>query len=163
LLGVFAVADALLIAAVVLAMAIRSSTPGLDPDREDRVTLYSIDFREEEKRSPGTGEVVHGYTVLGKVEVTDPGQRRQLIGALKESLAERDVMQSKCFFPRHVLRVEQDGRTIDYVICFQCHYYELYVNGSRRNHRLLSIGGDAAPVFNKPLEVAGGPIVPKEW
>jgi hypothetical protein len=156
------VAGMLAVAAVVAALVLwPASHPELDPDRAERVTLYSIDFREGPERLSGTGEVIHGYQVLGKVEVTDIGQRRQLFDALKSAIAQRDVMQYKCFFPRHVLQVEQDGRVIDYVVCFQCRNYEIYVDGGRRTHHTQPIGDDAAPVFNKPLEEAKVPVVPK--
>ena len=155
-------AGVLAVAAVVLTVVLwPTSYPGLDPDRAERVTLYSIEFREGPEQLSGTGEVVHGFPVLGKVEVTDAEQRRQLFDALKSALAQRNVMQYKCFFPRHVLQVEQDGRVIEYVVCFQCRNYEMYVDGNRRYHNTRSIGPDAAPVFNKPLEDANIPIVPK--
>jgi hypothetical protein len=158
----WAVAGVLAVTAAGLALVLwPASHPELDPDRAERVTLYSIDFREEGERLPGTGEVVHGYPVLGKVEVTGVEQRRQLFDALKAAIAQRDVMQYKCFYPRHVLRVEQDGWMIDYVVCFQCRNYERYVDGNRRDYQTRSISEDAAPVFNKPLEGAGIPIVPK--
>jgi hypothetical protein len=157
----WAVAGVLAVATVGLALVLwPNSHPELDPDRAERVALYSTDFREEGERLPGTGEVVHGYPVLGKVEVTDIEQRRQLFDALKAAIAQRDVMQYRCFYPRHVLRVEQDGRVIDYVVCFQCRNYMKYVDGNTSDNLTPSIGEDVAPVFNKPLEDAQVPIVP---
>jgi hypothetical protein len=104
--------------------------------------------------------VIHDYPVLGKVEVTEIEQRRQLIDALKAAIAQPNVAQAGCFLPRHVLRVEQDGQTIDYVICFHCRNYHLYVDGRLRTGYKSSISPDAAPVFNKLLDEAKVPVVP---
>jgi hypothetical protein len=159
----WAIVGVLVVAAVVLAVVLwPSSHPELDPDRADRVTLYSIDFRFlERQRLPDAGdEVVYGCPVLGKVEVTDIEQRRQLLDALKSAISEWGVDYYACFWPRHVLRVESDGRTTDYVICFQCHNYRKCVEG--RSVADSTIGEGAAPLFNKLLEDAGIPIVPKQ-
>jgi hypothetical protein len=156
------VAGGIAVAAVVLALVLwPASHPELDPDRAERVTLYSVDFRflENPERLPDTGEVVHGCLVLGKVEITDIEQRRQLLGALKSAIAQRGVDHYACFWPRHILRVEWDGRATDYVICSQCHNYKKVVDGQRAT--VSTISDSAAPLFNKLLEDAGIPIVPK--
>lgn len=146
---------------VAVAVGIRLTRP---PDLEaaDRITLYSIDGRgEPAERLPGTGEVLHGYPVLGKVVVTDPARKRELARALRDGLDARDVTQDKCFWPRHVLRVEYEGRVTDYVICFHCQNYELYVGGDRRNRYTESISRHVRPVFDKPLTDANVPITPE--
>ena len=158
----WAIAGGLVVAAVVLALVLwPSSHPELDPDRAERVTLYSIDFRflEKPEQLPDTGEVIYGCPVLGKVEVTDVEQRRQLLDALKSAIARGEGGQYACYWPRHALRVESDGRTTDYVICFQCHNYKKYVDG--RSITGSTISESAAPLFNKLLEDAGIPIVPR--
>lgn len=156
----WAIAGGLTVATVVLAVVLwPSSHPELDPDLAERVTLYSIDFREDGERLPGTGEIVHGYPVLGKVEVTDVEQRRQLLNALESAITQWGVDTHACFFPRHVLQVEQGGRTTDYVICFQCYNYQKWVD---EQHVTSSTTGDsAAPLFNQLLEDVQIPIVPK--
>lgn len=158
----WAIIGGLVVAAVVLTVALwPSSHPELDPDRADRVTLYSIDFRflEKPEQLPDNGEVIHGCLVLGKVEVTDIEQRRQLLDVLKSAITEWGVDRYACYWPRHVLRVESGGRTTDYVICFQCHNYKKYVDG--RSVTASTISEGAAPLFNKLLEDAGVPIVPR--
>src|SRR5205814_56502 len=88
----------------------------------EQVMLLSIDGREGAVGSGlKAGEFFRGYPILGQVEINDAEQRRQLIAALKDGIARSDrhywVM---CFCPRHGLRVVENGKTVDYVICFQC-------------------------------------------
>ncbi len=136
--------------------------PALRADRVTRATLYSIDFRDEGERAAGTGETLHGYAVLGSVELSDE-QRHQVVTALAsaiEAANPEDVVA--CFAPRHVLRVEQDGRTMDYVICFHCRNYRLIAEGRPlwdRSTRLIS--REAEKTFNEVPEGSDIPIVPK--
>jgi hypothetical protein len=157
---VWIVAGVIAIAAVVMALVLwPSSHPELDPDQADRIVLYSLDPRGPgEDRPPVTGEPLHGHQVLGLVEITDLDRRRELIEALRDGISRGDA-SAACFWPRHVLRIEQDGRTIDYVICFQCHNYQKWVDG--RHVTSSTISGDIAPIFNKPLEGANVPIFSK--
>jgi hypothetical protein len=131
-----------------------------DLDRAERVTLFSVDWHGYDDRAPATDDALYGCHILGKVEITDPEQRRELIAALREGIATPDVVQAKCFYPRHVLRVEQGGRTADYVICFQCGNYRLYLDGSTRHNLTPSMGRQVRPVFDKPLNDAKVPIAP---
>lgn len=147
------------LAAAVIVWASRSRVPDLD--RPERVTVISIDGRDRETNDPPTGETLYGYPVLGRVEVNDPDQIRKLIAGLREGLNAPDVPLAKCYWPRHVLRVEQGGQTADYVICFQCQQYRLYLDGLNRTPAHPSISPRVRPVFDKPLADAGIPIAPE--
>ena len=155
------VAGVLAVAAGLAVVLWPSSHPELDADRAERIVLYSLDPRgPHDTRPPVTGEPLHGHLVLGSVEITDPDRRRELIEALRDGISQGDG-QYACFWPRHVLRIERDGRTFDYVICFQCRNYERHVSGDPRSSGTRSISEHVQPVFNKVLEDADVPIFPK--
>jgi hypothetical protein len=71
-----------------------------------------------------------------------------------------EVVQWKCFNPRHVLRVKKDGNTVDIVICFECHNYEAHRNGVPHTGPTPSIGEGSQQLLNKILTDAGVPIAP---
>jgi hypothetical protein len=168
---------------IVSAGGCRSKDPELqDPEQ---LTLYSIDGRWNEEAGPANAvntdcqsvkweeretkrtyvppegvsvtESFHGYPVLGKVEVTDPQERKRLVAALKEGTGPEGT-QGGCFCPRHAIRAVQKGRTFDYVICFQCHGVEEYVDGKRKPSRAFY--NSVKPAFDQPLTDAGIPIAP---
>lgn len=99
------------------------SLPGLDA--ADQLILYSIDGRHfEPGEQPKTAEKLHAFPVLGKIEMTDAAECDELITALKNGVSTSNV--ARCFWPRHAIRVMKNGRTTDYVICFEC--LKLYVH-----------------------------------
>src|SRR4051794_13551949 len=110
-----------LLVGVILAAAGCASPPSTSlawPESPDELTVYSIDGRHREVRllDPSSkteaAETFHGYPVLGKVEITDPEQRRELIAALKEGYLRRPQMGAKCFFPRHGIRAVARGKAV---------------------------------------------------
>ena len=127
----------------------------------DTLILYSLEFHErwqwEGEGIPNTDEMFRGIPVLGKVEITDPVKRKEIIDALNVSKAQgRSV--AKCFYPRHGVRVVEGGREVDHLICFECHYLQIYLNGVLKSHE-VPISRHAQPVFNKYLDEAKVPIM----
>ncbi|MFO0846945.1 MAG: hypothetical protein U0871_00090 [Gemmataceae bacterium] len=149
---------ALIAAGAGLWLVLQDSVPNLET--ADRVTLLSIDGRDRKVDAPPlAGETVHGYPLLGRVEIYAPDERRRLGDALREGLRGRGGSWAACYWPRHVLRVERGWSVTEYVICFQCGNYQRYVNGERR------VGGQfgeaVRPAFDEPLKAAGVPIAPE--
>jgi hypothetical protein len=140
-----------------------SGSPLAKLNSPDQLTLYSIDGRDEDRRLKDlevkSSETFHGYPVLGKVEVTDPDRRKQLIAALKDAHARRPTDGAKCFWPRHGIRAIEKGQTIEYVVCFECSRFEEFMGGKKLRHDLLN--SDVQPTFDKPLTEAGIPIAPE--
>jgi hypothetical protein len=124
-----------------------------------QLTLYSIDGRDfEPGEEPKTDEKFHGYPVLGKVEITDESKRRELITALRDGFDHSDGKMAKCFWPRHALRLEENGRTIDIVICFECYQVEVRPNPTRK---AKAITRDPQPLFDQTLTDADVKLAPK--
>jgi hypothetical protein len=126
----------------------------------EKLTLYSIDGRDfAPAQRPEADEEFHGYPVLGKVEITDAAKRKEIIRALNRGLARSDGTVAKCFWPRHAIHAVTKGRTIEYVICFQCYQLEAHADNSKS---VKPITREPQPVLDKHLERAGIPLVPKE-
>jgi hypothetical protein len=125
----------------------------------DELTLLSIDGREGVRTE--SKEHLRGYPVLGTVVITDANKKRELMKALSEAIARRPEHPAKCFWPRHVLRAVSAGKTVDYVICFECSNFEQF-EGDQKVH-YGPINKDAEPLFDKVLQDAGVPVTPKAF
>jgi len=101
----------------------------------DKIILYSIDGTErfERKQAPKTDEEFRGYPVLGKTTIADVKTRHEIVGAAKQATDKRDAARAKCFWPRHALHVEGEGKSVDYVICFQCSWFKVIDGKSVRD------------------------------
>lgn len=135
------------------------------PDNPDELTLFSIDgpaaWKQDMQLTPEQqrGEVLFGYPVLGKVEVTDPGERRAVVTAIKEA-SRADVGMGGCFIPRHAVRAVKAGRVIHLVVCFQC--YRTEAHRGDWTSRPGRISRDAQPLLNQLLTAAGVPLAPTD-
>src|SRR5947199_5846779 len=116
-----ACAAAALIAVAILALYIFRS------GSIDSMTLYSLDgtFDFEGGKKP-EGEAFHNYPVLGQLDVTSLKDRREIVNAVKQGIAEYKGQPAKCFWPRHGIRFTQRGKTIEYLICFECNQLTVY-------------------------------------
>ncbi|MFO0937382.1 MAG: hypothetical protein U0798_12805 [Gemmataceae bacterium] len=129
-------------------------------EKAESLTLYSIDGRDYVDRDgekTKTDETIHGYPVVGKVEIKDAEKRKAIVAALKTGLEQKDTKMAKCFWPRHAIRTVEAGKTIDYVICFECHQLELWA-GERKT--VFPLSDDPKPTMNKILMDANVTIVP---
>jgi hypothetical protein len=143
-----------------LALAPADSVPELKAG--DKVTLYSIDgraFADERLRLgelPEGTEGLHTYPVLGKVEIADGQRRGELISALKLSMEHGDKA-AYCFWPRHAIRIDSNGKTTDYLLCFQCGRVEIHRESGSSSFLL---GREDQAVFDGFLKDAGIPLAP---
>jgi hypothetical protein len=130
------------------------------PDDPDQVILYSIHPDDRKLTPTEKGESMHGYLVLGKVEVTDPERRRAIIAAIKAAVRDKSVVQVKCFSPEHAVRVVKGSETIDLVICFHCHNYQGYRRGElTTTDGTPPISDSAQSLLDQTLREAGVPLV----
>lgn len=130
--------------------------------------LYSIDGREEDRIKldkppiPRLSETFHNYPVYGKVKIDDSEERRKLIAAFKDALSVPGADKVKCFWPRHAIHAVVKGKTVEYVICFQCiQFYRFEKDPPRQTYGVLNSEKSVRPVFDKPLTDAGIPIAPE--
>jgi hypothetical protein len=135
------------------------SSPFYPITEDDQITIYSIDGRPKTIREESpNGEEFHGCPVLGKVEIRDSKQRRAIIDELRSAYLRRPSQALRCFIPRHAVRVVHDGRTTDFVICFQCYWFVEHTGTEQKVGRTIS--RSAEPFFNKLLTDANIPLAP---
>ena len=134
-------------------------------DDPDELVVISVDgtqmSKEPEDRVFARGsEFLYDCAVLGRVAITDPTTRREIIAAVKADIRAGSSTRAKCFQPRHVLRVVKDGVVVDVVVCYQCHNYEIHRNGGPHTGLTPAIGDGSRPLLNRILTGAGVAIVP---
>jgi hypothetical protein len=97
----------------------------------ESLTLYSLDgeYLAGEGEAP-KGEMFQGFPVLGKTEIASASDRVEILTAVKNAIGEFHGSQITCFWPHHALRVLQNGKRTDYVICFHCSKVERDVDGA---------------------------------
>jgi hypothetical protein len=123
--------------------------------------LISIDGNEnhDEKSKPTNVELLYDYPLLGRTEITGPARKREVIAAIKEAIKHPGRLAG-CFFPRHVLRIENENEIIDLVICFECGSYQVHRNKIERAEG-GRVGTSAEKLFNEILTEAGIPLAPR--
>lgn len=139
--------------------AVRKSVPAdaiTAIENAETFTLYSLD--------PGrTGpkdakEKFYDWAVLGRTDVADSAVRKQLVAALWKGVAESDGMVAGCFNPRHGVRVTHKGKTVDFILCFECLSVRV-TDGKRRGTFLIT--RSPQPAFDKALTDLRVPLAPK--
>ncbi len=88
-------------------------------DAPSKVVLYWLDPIRFHGETP-SAELFHGFSILGDTEITDRSEQQALLRALARGVRGYGSDVPRCFNPRHALHVEQSGRSIDLVICFEC-------------------------------------------
>lgn len=72
-----------------------------------------------------------GYRVLGRIAVTRPEDRRQIIQSVRRGISDFHGFDNKCAIrPRHGLHVVSGTTTYDFLICYECEKIEV-VSGER--------------------------------
>ena len=75
-------------------------------------------------------DMFHGHAVLGRAEIHDARQRKDLLRALYSGIANAESKIAKCWSPRHGLRVARGNEAVDMIICFECLHLYWYYQGS---------------------------------
>ena len=83
--------------------------------------LFALDPVPLAKDAPAPEKgAFHDYAILGHAKLTDAVQAKALGELVVRGIRESDGTVAACFNPRHGIRVTQDGRTLDLVICYEC-------------------------------------------
>jgi hypothetical protein len=125
-------------------------------EKAEQIELLSLDpARGEEKPK----DDFHGFKVLGKTVVKDAEVRKKLIAAFEKGVAENKGEAALCFNPRHGIRASHDGKTADFVICFECFHGHVHVGEKKLEGFLTTDSPEAA--FDKVLKDAKVPLAEK--
>ncbi len=68
----------------------------------------------------------HGFAFKSTDIVTDSALITDLLSELQYQLNHRKDGASMCFNPRHVISIETDDASFDFLICFECHKIKIY-------------------------------------
>lgn len=104
-------------------------------------------------------DAFHGWKVLGKTTVKDAEARNKLVAAFKKGVTDNKGIVAACFNPRHGIRVTHDGKTADFVICFECFQVQVFVGDKREKGFLITDSPAAA--FDGVLKEAKVPLPEK--
>ena len=135
------------------------------PDDPDQLILYSLDGKRmippaDLPEAQKTGEWLYTFPVLGKVEVTDRRQVREILTAMRQAIR-YPPKPSSCFWPRHAIRAVKEGEIVDVVVCFECHTYSAHRGDQLLTPHTPGISSDPEPLFDKTLTDAGVPLARK--
>ena len=120
----------------------------LDPTHERGLTTNPATTQAAER--------FHDYKILGRTSIEDAASRKQLNEALRAGAKENTGMVAMCFNPRHGIHVVRDGKSMDFVICFECMQVAVYENDKRIEGFLVT--GSPQPIFDDVLTKAGVPL-----
>lgn len=122
-------------------------------ENSEQFTLYSLrDGNENVSVAPAPDKIFHRYEILGKMLVTDPKIKAQLIQSLYYGMEHRNGFAAACFNPRHGIRATKGKRTVDVVICFECSQIDFW-ESNQRQHTYTS--RTPQKVFDKVLKKGG--------
>ena len=119
---------------------------GALPFAKGQLFLYSLDPKGGIGYAVNNDEVFHGFTILGRAEITDEKDKAALINGFAKGISENTNTFAACFNPRHGLRLKVGTNTYDFVICFHCLSVMTY--GFNDNQGFL--------VSNSPNDAFGG-------
>lgn len=146
--------------ALVLFVAVGRTAQTDEIPTELRTVLEKAE--QVELLSLGLGEVVgegfHGVKVLGRTTVKDAATRRRLVTAFEQGVAARRKGSGLCLPPRHGLRATHEGKTADFIICFEC-FGVLGLLGDETT--AFAITETPQEVFDAVLKAAKVPLAPK--
>jgi len=111
-----------------------------------QLILYSL---EPEKRIEGK-ELFHGYSVLGKTDVSNAKLQAELKSSLVKAMA--GAYGASCFSPHHGLRVIQDKKTVDVIIRFECGNIVTYYGEAKGEG---DVSDTPTRLYNRVLSDAG--------
>lgn len=123
-----------------------------DPRLDGKLTLYRLNGDRYPGDTVQPGEVLlKHWPILETRPITDRDDARAILGALDAGIAAEAFIPIDCFNPRHALRIEQDGSTIDYLICFQCRNYYAWRDDEEDPGLGGNFGSEVKPVFERLL------------
>ena len=116
-------------------------------EKAETLELYSLD----PSAPPAKGDAdFHGWKLLGKTELKKEA-RTKVVAAFKKGVEEADQkVAAACFSPRHGIRVQLDGKSYDFVICFECVRVVIY-GGKAKENDGFHVSKSPTEVFNKSL------------
>lgn len=95
-----------------------------------RIELFALDPQPLDRGGVvGALGAWHGYPVLGRAELSDAAQRRQLVELVIRGVEQHRDTVAACFNPRHGLSASAGDRRVELVICYECLSMSVHATG----------------------------------
>jgi hypothetical protein len=154
-----------MLCALVFAAAALMAVPSRSPAKDNKLPTEVLDILSKAEQfellslnpnSEGdqSKDAFHGYKALGKTVVKNAEARKHLTESLIKGM-EGDIDPAKCFNPRHGIRATHDGKTVELVMCFECHQFKVFTGPGHVSGFLVDKSPE--PAFDKILKDAGIP------
>jgi hypothetical protein len=99
--------------------------------------LYSLEPWSNPTKKVGR---LHGFEILGQSKLSST-QESSAVAAFDAAIAGFNGATAACFDPRVAIRIQANGHTYDFLLCYSCHQLEVY----RDNESLPGIGAAGSP------------------
>ena len=101
----------------------------------------------------------HGYHEFGRVTVRSAEKKGQVISCFAKWATMRQHEEpNNCLVPRHAIHAVYGDVTVDFIICFECGYYETEVTFA---DNFLDGAKQAKQVLNEVLTAGGVELAPE--
>ena len=113
------------------------------------LTLFSLNLRDSR-----SGARFHGCKILGKTTLRGE-EKTRLLAHFYDAIATNNSFGTACFTPHHGIRVQHEGKTVDFLICFGCSQMKTFGLGAEKGG---TIGKSGLKFFDSVITGAGLPI-----
>src|SRR5437016_2451710 len=113
-------------------------------EKGDTFELVSLEPKLQKEKPKDS---LHGWKILGKTAIKDKEVRQQILAALDKGITESKGDVARCFLPRHAVRGVHEGKTVELLICYECHRIHSFVNGEEK--LLLPTAGSSEKLLDK--------------
>lgn len=110
----------------------------------EQFTIYALEPHDGD--SSAGGSTFHGNVILSQVEIKD-AQTRAKISDIVNQGVRMGGQRARCFNPRHGVHSVQAGRTIDFVICYECSTIQIIDNGNTTTLGTGNVGSELDAAF----------------
>jgi hypothetical protein len=126
-------------------------------ERGQQFELYSILAKRpssppgsQDKAAQSIAAEFHTWPVLGKIPLADAERRTKLVAAFapQMSVITPNMAMPACFSPRHGIRTVHEGRTYDFLICFECSQAVVYKDGKTAEGITYRVSGRPEKTFD---------------
>jgi len=103
-----------------------------DLSKAERVEVMRLNPTPLAEAARQGKNTLHGYQIVASAKVETPATRREITGFVGKALHWNRHTMGDCFNPRHGMRIVSGMRTIEFVLCLECHGVDVYVDRTRR-------------------------------
>jgi hypothetical protein len=146
---------------------VKRALPGVDREtleRADRLEFLAVQpypgvLPGEPPIEPG--DDFHGYRILGRAHLTDPGERRALIEAVYRGFNGLLEPAAACFNPRHGLRARRGEQTVEILLCYECSTARIFSAAHESGAEAAALAKVGEDVLDGLLKAHGLPKAPR--